>query len=171
LAQAHYCHLRLLNRLDFSRFREVYSFPMSRHPHLFIVDDEPADAEFILEALRDIGIEAVVETASNGAEAWQRINKIGRVIPDVILVDYRMPVMDGTSFCKLLAADAELRNVPVIMITGHILTPEQRAKLPIDELLAKPTDWAENMKLAEHLRECYFDNIRFRPRLFQKKRA
>jgi CheY-like chemotaxis protein len=142
---------------------------MSRLPHIFVVDDEPADAEFILEALREIGVEAFVETASNGHEAWDRLMKRDRwhPIPDVILVDYRMPVMDGPALCRLLAANESLRAIPVIMITGRIVSLEERAMLHIEECIAKPMDWSESLRLAEHLRECYFDNIRFRPRYLQ----
>jgi PAS domain S-box-containing protein len=74
--------------------------------------------------------------ASNGREA---IDLARRERPDVILMDVRMPVMDGVQATRLLKADEELRHIPIIVITASAMQSEEAALKPIcDGYLRKP---------------------------------
>ena len=80
---------------------------------ILVVDDDAVISELIQEALRKGGFD--VAFAVNGQEALDFINKD---IPDAIILDRRMPVMDGNETLKRLRADERTKAVPVVMLTG-----------------------------------------------------
>jgi CheY-like chemotaxis protein len=79
---------------------------------LLIVDDDPA----IRDALRDLFERAglAVSTACNGREA---LGVVKAQRPDLILMDYQMPEMDGVEACEALKGDPETRRIPVLLAT------------------------------------------------------
>ncbi len=97
---------------------------------ILIVDDEPDAIAFVTSVIEDME-GYVVLSASNGHEALQ----ISRSeLPDLIILDAIMPIMDGyTAFCEL-KADDKTAKIPVIMLSGlHELGDMVRAQaLPID---------------------------------------
>jgi two-component system chemotaxis response regulator CheY len=82
---------------------------------LLIVDDSPAMRVFISRVIRLSGFEPdVCFAAANGAEALDLL----RTEPvDLILSDINMPVMDGEEFLGRLAADPDLRSIPLVVIS------------------------------------------------------
>lgn len=78
-----------------------------------------------------------VTTAANGLEA---IALAEREIPALILLDLRMPVLDGTSTLRHLRADPRFAGVPIIALTAHALDEERRAALDagFDMVVSKP---------------------------------
>jgi CheY-like chemotaxis protein len=104
---------------------------------ILIVDDELSIVETLSEIVSLEGYD--VASAANGmlALAEVRANR-----PALILLDYMMPVMDGVQLLQRLRADAELKSLPVIMMTAAPLgIPESEKRW--DELLLKPFDVAE----------------------------
>jgi len=82
---------------------------------VLIVDDSSVMRKIVERALRQAGLElAEVAEASNGAEA---LAEVAKGVPDMILSDINMPVMDGLEFLKNLATLESAKGVPVIMIT------------------------------------------------------
>ena len=78
---------------------------------ILIVDDEPLARERIVELIAETGIECTVEEAENGLAA---VTRVDRDRPDVLLLDIRMPVMDGLEVAQHLAT---LDNPPAIVFT------------------------------------------------------
>ncbi len=88
------------------------------------IDDEPFDLMLIERYLTRAGFE--VKRAANGALAWRMLHEPGFQLPQAILLDRLMPVMDGMEFLALLSKDERLRHIPVIMQTG-LAEPDQIA--------------------------------------------
>jgi CheY-like chemotaxis protein len=86
---------------------------LSRAPHVLIVEDDEAVAEALRDVVAGDGCEVTI--AGNGAEAL-RLLRGGARLPDAILLDLMMPVMDGWEFLR--SRDEHLRNVPVIAVTA-----------------------------------------------------
>lgn len=82
-------------------------------PTLLVVDDSPQDISLLSEFLRDARLRLVV--AFDGREGYQKATV---VLPDLILMDVRMPRTDGFAACRLLKADARTRDIPVIFLSG-----------------------------------------------------
>ncbi len=81
-----------------------------------------------------------VSWAENGEEA---VKKAKTEKPDLILMDLSLPVMDGWQATKILKAEGETNQIPIIVLTAHAM-PEDRAKalaLGADEYDTKPIDF------------------------------
>ena len=80
---------------------------------ILVVDDEFGVATLLKDVLEDEGHRVVL--ASNGKEA---LEKAAAARPDLVLTDFMMPVMDGAGLLKALAADAEFKTVPVVVMSS-----------------------------------------------------
>ncbi len=78
-----------------------------------VVDDSRAIRRIIGSMLRKLGYE--VHEAEHGAEALVRLEQIGA--PDVMLVDWNMPVMSGIELIKAVRANPIYCDVPIMMVT------------------------------------------------------
>lgn len=109
-------HFRI-SREAFDRFRDTYRFPAESFevPRILVVDDEPEVAEAIADLLRALRPAPTVELASNGYEG---LLKIGTFRPDVLLLDLRMPGLDGLEVCRRVKSDPAIATTKIVAITG-----------------------------------------------------
>jgi DNA-binding response OmpR family regulator/DNA-binding CsgD family transcriptional regulator len=80
---------------------------------VLVVDDVPANADVVLNHLTAAGFRVLY--AGSGARALKQLE---HSIPDLILLDIKMPGLDGIETCRLIKRRSEWRNVPIIFITG-----------------------------------------------------
>jgi CheY-like chemotaxis protein len=80
---------------------------------ILVVDDEFAIAEAISALLTDEGYR--VFTAVNGRQALQRLPEVN---PDLIVLDFMMPILDGPGMLRAMLEDPRYEDVPVIMMSG-----------------------------------------------------
>ena len=104
---------------------------------ILIVDDNPETVAAFSALVSAEGYEPVA--ATNGARALQCLATGGS--PALILLDLRMPVMDGLAFRTAQLEDVNLAAIPVIVLTADRPTPDERRGLHgIAALLHKPVD-------------------------------
>ncbi len=92
---------------------------------------------------------AVLE-AENGAEGLERVRE---TVPEVILLDLMMPVMDGFQFVHELRSVPEWRGIPVIVVTAKDLTEEDRRRLNGGVTAVLEKGAYEREQLLEQVRE------------------
>ena len=80
---------------------------------ILIVDDEPGIVEYLVETLEGLGY--VTVTAGNGREA---LEKVAAEAPDLVLLDWIMPVVDGLTVCRTLKRRDATRLIPVLIMTS-----------------------------------------------------
>lgn len=102
---------------------------------VLVVDDFDDAREMYAEYLEFAGF--LVDTARNGQEA---VEKAQEALPDIILMDLSLPVMDGWEATRLIKQDTRTRDIPVMALSGHVLAgSENNAKeAGADEFVAKP---------------------------------
>ncbi len=100
---------------------------------VLIVDDTPANIAVLSNILSEYNVKA----ATSGAKALE-IAK--RFIPDIILLDIMMPVMDGYTVCAILKQDLRTRNIPVIFVTAmdDVANEERGFELGAVDYITKP---------------------------------
>jgi len=81
---------------------------------ILVVDDEPLIAMALEAELEDAGY--VVITAANGRQGLERLAEAPR--PDLVLTDMMMPVMGGAEMLAAMAAEPNLRAIPVIVLSA-----------------------------------------------------
>jgi CheY-like chemotaxis protein len=96
--------------------------------------------------------EFVVHTAREGRHALQLLERIDR--PDVILLDYKMPVMDGKQFLTLMRRSPRLQSIPVLILSAA--TREwSGAQLEVVDVLSKPVDLAHLLETLNRICPSY----------------
>jgi two-component system chemotaxis response regulator CheY len=104
---------------------------------ILVVDDESDIRDTILEVLSDEGYDAV--GAANGREALDELAR-SAVLPDAVLLDLRMPVLDGVGFREEQLQDPRLASVPVIVVSANARVREVADELGVAGYLRKPFD-------------------------------
>ncbi|MFX0172860.1 MAG: response regulator [Candidatus Hodarchaeota archaeon] len=107
----------------------------TKKPVILIVDDEPDSLLYLRTVLEKEGY--IIYEASTGEEALQ----MTRQKPDLILMDIRMPQMDGFQVCEQLKQDIDYHHIPIILFSA-LLTEQQieqgSIKARADAFLKKP---------------------------------
>jgi CheY-like chemotaxis protein len=80
---------------------------------VLVVDDEVGAAEVLVLILEEEGYRA--SCAVNGRAG---LDKVRQMVPDLVIVDYMMPVMDGAQFVRELRADPRLAQVKIVIHSG-----------------------------------------------------
>lgn len=104
-------------------------------PSVLIVDDEEDILDLLQYNLNKAGFETVL--AHDGAEA---LSQAAAARPDLIVLDIMMPRMNGLEACRRLRQDAQLRNIPIVMLTARGEEEDHVRGLDVgaDIYLAKP---------------------------------
>ncbi|MDC1115672.1 phosphate regulon transcriptional regulator PhoB [Alphaproteobacteria bacterium] len=102
---------------------------------VLIADDEPNQIELISYNLKQAGFE--VTHASDGQKA---LHMAENILPDIIVLDWMMPVMSGIEVCKTLRSMAETKDIPVIMLSARGEEGDKTLGLDIgaDDYMTKP---------------------------------
>ena len=103
--------------------------------HILIAEDEKDIRDLIAFTLRFAGYEVTVTT--NGAEATEIVRDL---MPDLILLDVRMPKMTGYDACRKIKTDASTQHIPVVFLSARGQEGEIQAGLDAgaDDYIVKP---------------------------------
>lgn len=101
-------------------------------PFALVVEDDVGNCDALTEALKTVGIRAL--GVHSGSEA---VRLAKALVPDLVVVDYRLPDISGAEVCRLLRDDPETEALPIIAVTG---SPEEMRKdgCVANAVLAKP---------------------------------
>ena len=108
---------------------------------LLLVDDEPLNLKLYEKMLKDHDFQII--TAINGKDC---LDKVHEHFPDLILMDWNMPVMDGIEALEILKKDGNTKDIPVLMITGVMTSSEDLSfamSVGAIDFLKKPFDRLE----------------------------
>jgi len=118
---------------------------------ILLVEDSSADAEMTLRTLKKRGIANTVEWVRNGVEALDFLfcqnAYAGRPTghPRMVLLDLKMPLMDGLQVLERMKSDPRTKTIPVVMMTssreeGDLLTSY---RLGVNSYVVKPVDFGD----------------------------
>ncbi|MBC8319250.1 MAG: response regulator [Bacteroidetes bacterium] len=126
---------------------------------ILLVDDNEKDVELTLSALADTNFANEVEIAEDGVEALDYLYKRGKFAdypkgyPAVILLDIKMPKMDGIEVLKHIRSDPDLKLIPVVMLTSSNEEKDiiNSYMLGINSYVVKPVDIVQFIKAIKDL--------------------
>ena len=93
---------------------------------ILIVDDSPKDIELTVSALGENHLANEIIVAEDGEEALEYLYRRGKFSeyvkgnPALILLDIKMPKMDGIEVLKIIRADENLKSIPIVMVTSSL---------------------------------------------------
>ena len=107
---------------------------------ILIVDDEPDVLKLAVFRLKKAGYEIL--TAFDGQKA---LSLIRNEKPDLILLDLRLPILDGPEVCKQVKNNEELKQIPIILFTATLdaAVAEKAKELGASDFILKPFDSEE----------------------------
>lgn len=117
---------------------------------VLVVDDELQYVDVVAFKFRNAGWQVV--TASDGQEGLDRATA---ELPDIVISDYQMPVVDGLALCKHLRANSQTHSTPFILLTAHGLDidDEMIEQAGITLVMSKPFSPRELLARATDLRK------------------
>ena len=131
--------------------QKAASSPASRcrpavHPAVLLVEDTEADQALVQQILTSHGYMIHIERSGEEALAWLADHR-----PDVILLDMKLPGMDGLSVAKWIKGQVEIASIPVVAVTGEARpgTEEEVAASGCTAYLIKPISVARLLATLE----------------------
>jgi len=117
---------------------------------VLIVDDSADDVELMREALAEFKLANPLDVARDGEEALQYLRREGAfasrpaVDPAVVLLDLKMPKVDGLDVLRAARADERLRPIPIVMVTSSREEQDlvRSYELGVNAYVVKPVDFA-----------------------------
>lgn len=114
---------------------------------ILIVDDSPKDVELTIAALKEKNLVNEVVVAEDGEEALDYLYKRGKFsieneLPGIILLDIKMPKMNGIEVLKHIRSNPKFSFIPVIMVTSSHEEKDlvESYKLGANSYVVKPVD-------------------------------
>jgi CheY-like chemotaxis protein len=127
--------------------------------NILLVEDDPRDVELTLAALQEHNLANKVLVVNDGAEALDYLCCRGKFKaraggnPILVLLDIKMPKINGLEVLKIVKADPCLKLIPVVMLSSSRETPDlvECYKHGVNAYVVKPVDFAAFMKAVKLL--------------------
>ena len=127
--------------------------------NILLVEDDPRDVELTLTALEEHHLANRVEVVDNGAKALDYLYHRGKFKmragghPILVLLDLKMPKVNGLEVLKLIKADELLKIIPVVILTSSREMPDlvECYKHGVNAYVVKPVDFGEFMEAVKQL--------------------
>jgi two-component system response regulator len=128
--------------------------------HILLVEDNPDDVKLTLRALEKSRIANEVVVARNGIEAIEYLTGTGKfagrdpdVLPEVVLLDLKMPRMDGLELLQRIRSDKKTKLLPVVVLTTSTEDRDrvESYKLGANSYVRKPVDFSQFVEAVQHL--------------------
>jgi len=114
------------------------------YKNVLLIDDDIDDAEIFMEAINVIKKEIVFRSEDNPVMALKNL-EISDKLPDLIFLDYNMPLINGKEFLQRMKSKEKLKNIPVILISSpseEFVTDLLQQK-EIMRYICKPNSYSE----------------------------
>lgn len=146
---------------------------LGRKAEIMFVEDNHGDELLALRAFRSGQIENHFTFAGSGEQAWSMLRGVGvyadQVLPDIIMLDIRLPRMSGLDLLEMIKNDARLKHIPVIVMSSSESVEDVRRSYDLyaNGYIVKPMDM-EAFKDAVAAIEHYFFMLVVLPRPLER---
>lgn len=133
---------------------------------ILLVEDNPGDVRLTVEALRESKVLANLQVARDGIEALAMLRREGPHAdarrPDLILLDLNLPRLDGRQVLETIKADADLRQIPVVILTTSAAEQDilQAYNLHANCYITKPVDMDQFIRVVQAIDNFWLTIVR-----------
>ena len=141
----------------------------SKPVDILLVEDNPGDVRLTREALKESKVLNTLAVAVDGVEALAYLRRKGRFAaaarPDLILLDLNLPRMNGRELLAVIKADAELRRIPVVILTTSAAEQDilNTYDLHANCYITKPVDLEQFIAVVRSVEDFWFTIVRLPP--------
>ncbi|MCX6175573.1 MAG: response regulator [Ignavibacteriales bacterium] len=127
---------------------------------ILLVEDNPTDVELALRALKKSGLANNIFVVNDGEEALdflycrnKFVNRNPNHSPKVILLDLKLPKVDGLEVLRTLKKDEEKKNIPVVVLTSSDQEKDmvESYKFGVNSYIQKPVDFDQFIKAVNQI--------------------
>jgi len=139
---------------------------MTKPIQVLLVEDNPADADLMCEAIASGKLHLEIESVRDGVEALRYLRGEGLYEdaprPDLILLDLNLPKMDGRQVLAAIKADADLRGIPVVVLTSSTAERDivQSYNLGANCYVIKPADLQAFQTIVKDVENFWFTVVK-----------
>ncbi len=132
------------------------------HRPILLVEDNPMDIDLTRRAFARRKLVNPVEVARDGQEALDYVSRweTGEPLPVVILLDLKLPKVDGLDILRHIKTHPQFRTIPIVVLTTSADTHDIQAayELGVNSYIVKPVDFDKFVQIAEQI-EVYLSNL------------
>ena len=141
---------------------------ISEHGHILVAEDDPTDAYFFERAFRRAGLPVTLHFVRDGQEAIDYLQGEGQFadrtrhpLPQLLLLDLKMPRKDGREALSELKADPRLRSIPIVVLTTSTAADDVGYcyAMGVNSYVTKPATFRGLVELMETLGKYWFDLV------------
>jgi CheY-like chemotaxis protein len=135
---------------------------------ILMADDDAEDCLLVREALSEMGLPHNLRFVRDGEELFEYLNRTGEYsgrddspLPDLILLDLKMPRKDGRETLRELKSDPRWRKIPVVALTTSLAGDdvEFSYQAGVNSYIAKPTSYRQLVKILDRLCKYWFEVV------------
>ena len=137
---------------------------------ILLVEDNPGDVRLTIEALQEAKVFNELHVVPDGVEAMAFLRRHGQYaqeeLPDLILLDLNLPRKDGREVLAEIKADAELRRIPVVILTTSQAEEDilKTYDLHANCYIAKPVDLDQFIKVVGSIENFWLTIVKLPPK-------
>jgi two-component system, response regulator len=132
---------------------------MEKIPPILYAEDNENDIELTLAAFKECNLQNRVDVVRDGRQVLDYLNYTGNFRdrpeerPVVILLDIKMPKMDGIQVLKIIKSDETLKTIPVVMLTSSSMDNDlvESYNLGVNAYVVKPVDFMEFLEAVKKI--------------------
>ncbi|MCX6281457.1 MAG: response regulator [Bacteroidetes bacterium] len=132
---------------------------MEKIPPILYAEDNENDIELTLAAFKECNLQNRVDVVRDGRQVLDYLNYTGKFKdrpeerPVVILLDIKMPKMDGIQVLKIIKSDETLKTIPVVMLTSSSMDNDlvESYNLGVNAYVVKPVDFMEFLEAVKKI--------------------
>jgi len=112
---------------------------------ILLVEDNPDDVQLTLHALKRHGLANRIRVVRDGAEALEFLFASGADVPNVVMLDLKLPRVDGIEVLRAVRADPRTRTIPVVVLTSSAEGRDiaETYDLGANSYIVKPVDFEQ----------------------------
>ncbi|HAZ06953.1 MAG TPA: hypothetical protein DCZ01_00195 [Elusimicrobia bacterium] len=136
-------------------FMKKYEMPVPAgiedvHQQILVLDDEPMMTRLIEKGFAKHRDRYQVQVSNNPVDA---LVLVGKKLPDLLVMDLMMPVMDGFQVCQILKSSPATKDMKIVAISGRKMTAAQQGFLAenVDEFIQKPFEMTDLVAMVDRL--------------------
>jgi two-component system, chemotaxis family, response regulator Rcp1 len=151
--------------LFLERILPVQETPMQKPFRILLVEDNPADADLVQEALVEAKMPGELKTVPDGAQALLYLRGAAPYaadpLPNLVLLDLNLPRVSGFQVLVQMKDDAALRQIPVVILSSSTDNSDVRKayELHANCYVSKPTDLAEFFAAMRRLQKFWIGTV------------